>query len=1302
MPFYRIFVEKKPAFRVEAESLRAELNENLQLSLPKLRLLNVYDLFGFSAELVAKSKYSVFGEVVTDDVTVAEGDAAAGLFREADALAIEYLPGQFDQRAASAEACVKLLDPSADIRIKSAKLVIAEGASADEMARIRHYMINAVECREKDLSRLTDTEQAPVRPVPVLDGFRNLPLPNEAAVGGKAAAGCPEGAYPLVSANEGHPAAAEGSAKGGPGAAGAEGSAKLAAFCKQYGLAMNADDLAEVVKYFRQEGRDPNETELRILDTYWSDHCRHTTFTTQLQSIDVEESFIKEDIDGTLQMYAKIREELGRTHKDICLMDLATVGARYLKAKGLLDDMEVSEENNACSIYVNVDNDGVVEKWLLMFKNETHNHPTEIEPFGGAATCLGGAIRDPLSGRSYVYQAMRVTGAGNIWKPVPETLPGKLPQKVISRKAAAGYSSYGNQIGLATTHVREIIHPGYTAKRMEIGAVVGAVKAENVRRESPVPGDIILLLGGRTGRDGIGGATGSSKEHTEASLETCGSEVQKGNPPEERKLQRLFRRPEVTRLIKKSNDFGAGGVSVAIGELADGLDIWLDRVPTKYSGLNATELAISESQERMAVVIEAKDEAAFREFCRQENIETTHVAEVTDTAHMRMFYHGECVADLARSFIDSAGAKHYSRAIVGTVEDKEPFLPREEFDGKTLKEKLFSLMADPQVCSQKGLVEMFDSTIGRSTVLMPYGGMLQTTETQVSVQKLPTDGYTDTASMMAFGYNPWLASWSPYHGAAYAVVEACAKVVAAGGDWKGMRFSYQEYFERMTADAHTWGKPLAALLGALKMQVAFGLPSIGGKDSMSGTFEDIHVPPTLVAFGITTVNAGTVISPELKWEGNNLYLIRHTPLDNRMPDVEQLKANWDFVHREIEAGNIVSAFATGPNGAAEALCKMAFGNAFGVEVKASEEDLFGGAPGCIVVEAEGTLDYPNAVLLGHVTSGEDGMLHINGTAVDLFELMNANLSGWAQVYPDRSKADFKRILPKGMEGVKPFKARKADLKYPGEKVETPVVYIPVFPGTNCDYDTAKAFRKEGAEVRFGVFCNLTQEDIFRSIDEMAESLKQCHILALAGGFSAGDEPDGSGKFIANVLNNPKIAEQVHALLDRGGLILGICNGFQALVKSGLLPYGRLGQVTEASPTLFRNDINRHISQMVTTRVSTTNSPWLAGLTVGQEFAIPVSHGEGKFVVSEELAKELFRNGQVAFQYVDAVSDEITMSSPENPNGSYYAIEGIISKDGRILGKMGHSERYEKNLFKNIDDDLEQPLFRNAVNYFRGR
>ncbi len=917
MNAHRIYVEKYSQFQVEAQSLKSEFNENLSLSLRTLRLLNVYDLFGFSSELLEKCRYTVFGETVTDTVTdecPLEGKKY---------LAVEYIPGQFDQRASSALDCVHLVDPSADVQIRSSRLLIFDDDLSDEaLAAIRHYYINVVESRPKDLGRLQPEGKAEVKPLASLAGFTKM------------------------------------------------APADYAAFCKQWGLAMNTDDLAEVVRYFTQEGRDPSETELRILDTYWSDHCRHTTFTTELTDVQVDDSFVKEEIEAEYREFLAVRKELGREQKSLCLMELATIGARVLRKRGLLEDLEQSEENNACSIFVDVDVDGKTEKWLLQFKNETHNHPTEIEPFGGAATCLGGAIRDPLSGRAYVYQAMRVTGAGDINAAVKDTLPGKLPQRMISRKAAAGYSSYGNQIGLATTHVREIYHPGYTAKRLEVGAVVGAVKADNVRRESPAPGDVILLLGGRTGRDGIGGATGSSKEHTGTSLETCGSEVQKGNAPEERKIQRLFRRPEVTRLIKKSNDFGAGGVSVAIGELAPGLDIWLDRVPTKYSGLNATELAISESQERMAVVIEAKDEAAFREFCRQENIETTHVAEVTDTAHMRMFYHGECVADLARSFIDSAGAKHYSRAIVGPVEDKEPFLPREEFDGKTLKEKLFSLMADPQVCSQKGLVEMFDSTIGRSTVLMPYGGMLQTTETQVSVQKLPTDGYTDTASMMAFGYNPWLASWSPYHGAAYAVVEACAKVVAAGGDWKGMRFSYQEYFERMTADAHTWGKPLAALLGALKMQVAFGLPSIGGKDSMSGTFEDIHVPPTLVAFGITTVNAGTVISPELKWEGNNLYLIRHTPLDNRMPDVEQLKANWDFVHREIEAGNIVSAFATGPNGAAEALCKMAFGNAFGVEVKASEEDLFGGAPGCIVVEAEGTLDYPNAVLLGHVTSGD--------------------------------------------------------------------------------------------------------------------------------------------------------------------------------------------------------------------------------------------------------------------------------------------------------------------------------------------
>lgn len=1251
MSNYRIFVEKHPEFQVEAKSLLGELNENLQLELKTLRLLNVYDLFGFTPDLLEKSRYSVFGEIVTDSVTDSiDLDGAKYI-------AVEYLPGQFDQRAASAVDCVHLIDPTARISIKSSKLLIVDSdASEETLEKIRHYYINPVESRAKDLSKLADTEHAAVKPVPVLEGFRNM------------------------SGDD------------------------LKAYCKKMGLAMNADDLAEVVKYFTGEGRDPNETELRILDTYWSDHCRHTTFTTELESIDVEDSFIKEDIDGTMALYLRMRSETGREKKGLNLMDMATIGAKYLRKNGLLDDLEVSEENNACSIFIDVDVDGQTERWLLMFKNETHNHPTEIEPFGGAATCLGGAIRDPLSGRSYVYQAMRVTGAGDIYKPVSETLPGKLPQKVITRKAAQGYSSYGNQIGLATTHVREIYHEGYTAKRMEVGAVVGAVKAGDVRRESPKAGDVVLMIGGRTGRDGIGGATGSSKEHTEESLETCGSEVQKGNAPEERKLERLFRRPEVTRLIKKSNDFGAGGVSVAIGELADGLDIYLDRVPVKYSGMNSTELAISESQERMAVVVEAKDEEEFKALCHSENIEVTHVAEVTDTARMRMFYGDKVVVDLTRAFIDSAGAKHYSKATIGAVEDRDPFF--RDVPGKNLKERMFANLQDPNVTCQKGLIEMFDSTIGRSTVLMPFGGELQTTETQVSVQKLPVKGYTDTASMMAFGFNPDICDWSPYHGAAYSFIEACSKVVAAGGHWETMRFSCQEYFERMTADPKVWGKPTAALLGALKMQKELGLASIGGKDSMSGSFETedgtIHVPPTLIAFGITPVKADKVISPELKWEGDRLYLVKHTPLADRMPDTEQLKRNWNHIQEKIEDGTIVTGWAVGFGGVAEALCKMSFGNAFGFDVNLSEDELFNLSYGSIVVETDGSaLDFENAVEIGTVTSGEDGNVRVNGTKLSIFEMMDFNASLFEKVYPAVSKPDFKRLLPKGMEGVKPFKAKKADLEYKGPKVDKVIAYLPVFPGTNCDYDSAKAFRKAGAEIRTSVFRNLSDKDVFESIAQMKKNIEDCQILMLSGGFSAGDEPDGSGKFIANVLNNKDIAEAIEGLLSRGGLILGICNGFQALVKSGLLPYGELGKVTKDSPTLFRNDINRHISQMVTTRVASTNSPWLKGMAIGDEYAIPVSHGEGKFVVSEELARELFANGQVAFQYVDPLTDEPTMESPYNPNGSYYAIEGIISRNGQILGKMGHSERYERNLLKNIEADLEQPLFENAVRYFIG-
>ena len=1243
---YRIFVEKYPEFQVEAASLKAELNENLQLDLQSLRLLNVYDLFGFTPELLEKSRYSVFGEIVTDKVSD-ECDLTGTRY-----IAVEYLPGQFDQRAASAVDCVHLIDPKADVRIKSSKLIILSGDTDDAtIAKIKHYYINAVESREKDLSKLTDAESAAVKPVPVLDGFTKMT------------------------------------------------DADLEPFCRKMGLAMNADDLREVVKYFTEEGRDPNETELRILDTYWSDHCRHTTFTTELEEIGVEESFMKEDIDGTLNLYLKMRKELGREHKGLNLMDMATIGGRYLRKAGLLDDMEVSEENNACSIYVDVDVDGRLEKWLLMFKNETHNHPTEIEPFGGAATCLGGAIRDPLSGRSYVYQAMRVTGAGDIYKPVAETLQGKLPQCVITKKAAHGYSSYGNQIGLATTHVREIYDEGYTAKRLEVGAVVGAVKADKVRRESPKPGDVVLMLGGRTGRDGIGGATGSSKEHTEESLETCGSEAQKGNAPEERKLQRLFRRPEVTKLIKKSNDFGAGGVSVAIGELTDGLDIYLDRVPVKYNGLNATELAISESQERMSVVVEAKDEAEFMEYCHSENIEVTHVADVTDTERMRMFYGDKIVADLQRKFIDSAGAKHFAKAEIAAVEEKNPFCRKVE--GETLKEKLLNNLSDANVVSQKGLIEMFDSSIGRSTVLMPYGGELQLTETQVSVQKLPTDGYTDTASMMAFGFNPVISKWSPYHGAAYSMVEACAKVVAAGGRYEKMRFSCQEYFERMTHDPKVWGKPMSALLGSLKMQVALGLPSIGGKDSMSGTFEHINVPPTLISFGITTVDAKNVISPELKWEGNRLWLVKHTPLKNYMPDVEQLKKNWAFVEEQIAGGNAVSAWAVGFGGVAEGLCKMSFGNSFGVDVNVPEEDLFNYSYGSIILETESDIKFENAQFLGTVTAGVNDSLRINSKNIPMESLLESAFDRYEKVYPATSTPDMKRLLPKGMEGIKPFKAKKIDLKYKGEKIAEPVAYLPVFPGTNCDYDTAKAFRKAGAKVKTSVFRNLTEQDVFDSIDEMKKNIDECQILMFCGGFSAGDEPDGSGKFIANVLNNEKIAAAIEALIARGGLILGICNGFQALVKSGLLPYGHLGTVTKDSPTLFRNDINRHISQIAFTRVASVNSPWLAGMNIGDTYAIPVSHGEGKFVVNEELAKELFANGQVAFQYAEPVDEGVSMHSPYNPNGSYYAIEGIISKNGQILGKMGHSERYENNLFKNIAANLEQPLFENAVKYFRG-
>ena len=1231
----RIFVEKKPAFRVEAESLRNEFNENLSVGIRRLRLVNLYDLSGFSDELLEQCRYTVFGERVSDTVTDTL-DLTGCRY-----LAVEYIPGQFDQRASSALDCVHLVDPAAQVEIRSGRLLIFDDDFSEEgLEAVRRYFINAVESREKDMSVYAGGEDATVRPMAALDGFTDMQ------------------------------------------------EADFAAFCRSWGLAMNVDDLREVVHHFRREGRNPTEAELRILDTYWSDHCRHTTFTTHLTDIQVEDSFIRPALEADLAQLHSIRREMGREDKPLCLMELATIGARYLKHKGVLDNQEQSEENNACSIVIDVDVDGKTEKWLLQFKNETHNHPTEIEPFGGAATCLGGAIRDPLSGRAYVYQAMRVTGAGDIWKPVSETMAGKLPQRMISRKAAAGYSSYGNQIGLATTHVREIFHPGYTAKRMEVGAVVGAVPAAQVLRERPVPGDVILMLGGRTGRDGIGGATGSSKGHTGASLTTCGSEVQKGNAPEERKLQRLFRRPEVSRLIKKSNDFGAGGVSVAIGELADGLEIHLERVPVKYSGLNSMELSISESQERMAVVIAAADQAAFENYCAEENIEVTHVADVTDSGRMQIFNGSQCVADLPRSFIDSAGARHYAAAAIAPVRDGNPF--ERHYEGASLQDRLEQLLASPNVTSQKGLIEMFDSTIGSSTVLMPFGGRWQDTESQVSVQKLPVLGETDTASLMAFGYNPDLASWSPYHGAAYAVVEACTKVVAAGGDWSRMRFSYQEYFERMTSDPHTWGKPLSALLGALRMQVALGLPSIGGKDSMSGTFEDIHVPPTLIAFGITPVRASRVISPEFKKAGHAIYLLRHKPLADRMPDTDALKEVWSFAHKQIAAGHIVSAWSLGFGGIGEALAKMAFGNRLGFDVQLAEEDLFSLGYGSLVVEATGVLEAPFAEQLGFVT---DGPVLLNAQPLELASLKKACDGRFAEIYP--------AVTPLQGDPVPEFASVLCQAPapvYPGPAIQEPLVLLPVFPGTNCDYDTAAAFRRAGARVRFSVFRNLTEQDVFDSIDRLCRDLDECQILALSGGFSSGDEPDGSGKFIANVLGNPKVAAAVKALLARKGLILGICNGFQALVKSGLLPGGKLG-VAEDDPTLFRNDINRHISQLVTTVVSSTRSPWLSGFRADELHTVAVSHGEGKFVVSRAQAAQLFADGQVAFRYADPATGAPTLESPFNPNGSSFAIEGIISPDGLILGKMGHSERAGKHLYRNIPSEVGESIFKNAVAYF---
>jgi phosphoribosylformylglycinamidine synthase len=1233
----RLFVEKKEAFQVEAQALKNELNHNLHLNIQNLRLINVYDIFEIESELLDKAKTTIFSEPVTD--TIYEEIDLHGLTH----FAIEFLPGQFDQRADSAMQCLSLIDPKNQTVIKSARLIIPDQNMApQDLSRIKKYCINEVEAREKDMAVLDASERIEIAEIPVFEGFIHYTLP------------------------------------------------EITRFREDLSLAMSLEDILFVQDYFKNtEQRDPYETEIKVLDTYWSDHCRHTTFETEIESIHFHSSQFESQLQEAYTQYLDLLEKVHGSRKPITLMDMATICGKNERKAGNLDDMEVSDEINACSVFVDVDVDGVPEKWLLMFKNETHNHPTEIEPFGGASTCVGGAIRDPLSGRSYVYQAMRVTGAGNITEPVENTIDGKLPQRVISKTAAAGYSSYGNQIGLACTHVREIFHDGYKAKRMEIGAVVGAVPAHQVRREKPLPGDVIIMFGGRTGRDGIGGATGSSKEHTEASLEVCAAEVQKGNAPEERKIQHLFRKPEVTQLIKKSNDFGAGGVSVAIGELADGLEIDLNAVKTKYKGLNGTELAISESQERMSVVVAPEDVELFIHYCTEENIEATVIAVVTEEPRLKLHWNGKTIVNISREFINTSGVRQKTKVAVESI--PENILDPLPICGSGLEEQVYNRLADLNVASQKGMIENFDATIGASTVLMPFGGKYQLTETQAGVQKLPVrKGVTETASILSFGYNPFISERSPFHGAQFAILESMAKIVAVGGDYKKIRFTFQEYFEKLGKEDTKWGKPFAALLGAIHIQNQYHLPAIGGKDSMSGTFKQLNVPPTLVSFAIATENSSRIISPELKKTGNKLYFLPCSVSQDAKIDIEQSKQLFDFVYQQIGAKKIISCYTIGFGGIIEALAKMSFGNNLGFDIE-TKLPLFDYQYGSFVVETEEELNDPGAILIGKVSD----QWIINGTRLNKEKGLASWRGTFNPLYPETVPAIQKVIK----ETYSFYTGEKSYQAYQGQ-VDKIKVVLPVFPGTNCDYDTARAFEQAGAETTIFVFKNLNEQMINESIDQLAALIDDAHILALSGGFSSGDEPDGSGKFIANVLNNVKIKASIEHLLEKKHLIVGICNGFQALVKSGLLPYAKIGAVTPEDPTLYRNDINRHLSHITKTVVASTNSPWLTSFKTGEIHQVAISHGEGKFVVSDQIAKQLFQNGQVAFQYCDFEGTP-TMQEPHNPNGSLYAIEGIVSPCGLILGKMGHSERKGSHLYKNIYGNKVQNIFDNAINYFKG-
>ena len=1245
----RVYVEKKQGYDIASRHICDDLRSNLNIKgLARVRIINRYDVEGLSDSDFAACVNTVFAEPPVDFVYEVDFPRGANDF----VFAVKYLPGQYDQRADSAAQCAQIVTESEAPLVEAARVYVCEGAlTAADKLKIKQYCINPVDSAEAGL----DMPETLVREMPVpadiklFDGFI-----------GKTAD-------------------------------------EIAAMRQSLGLAMSDADLLFCQAYFRDtEKRDPSVTEIRVIDTYWSDHCRHTTFLTSIENVRIDEGFYKEPIENAYKLYLSERAKIYKDRqKDVCLMDIAVMGMKALRAKGLLADLDESEEINACSIVVPVDVDGVDEDWLIMFKNETHNHPTEIEPFGGAATCLGGAIRDPLSGRSYVYQAMRVTGSGDPRTPVADTVPGKLPQRKITQGAAAGYSSYGNQIGLATGQVTEIYDEGYVAKRLEIGAVVGAVKKENVVRERPIAGDVIILVGGRTGRDGCGGATGSSKEHDEESILTCGAEVQKGNPPTERKLQRLFRNASVSQMIKRCNDFGAGGVSVAIGELSDGLVISLDSVPKKYEGLDGTELAISESQERMAVVVAARDADAFIAASAEENLEAVKVAIVTDDRRLVMNWRGNDIVNISRDFLDTNGAKQTANAAIAMPQAREAVIGRSD----DLRGAILGNLWDLNVASQKGLAERFDSTIGADTVLMPFGGKNQLTPAEAMAAKVPVlGGQTTTATVMAFGYNPEIAKWSPFHGAMLAVVESLAKLVATGARYDSARLTFQEYFERLGTDEYRWGKPLAALLGAFQAQLALDVPSIGGKDSMSGTFKDMDVPPTLVSFAINAEKVKNIISPEFKKTGSLLVKVT-TPFDGKnVPDFEQLKKNFTAIHELIAAGRVIAAHTIGFGGAAAALCKMALGNGIGAKVTLAADDLFTPQYGSFVLEVDGCEKDAAALFAGCpyeiIGATADGGIVINGAAVSLDEVKEAWLLPLESVFPtrllvpvDETNIDVAPYMP-----TVPVVAKSSFAK--------PRVLIPVFPGSNCEYDSKACFDRAGAKTEIFVMRNLTVDMLKESIAEMTEKIKQSQILMIPGGFSAGDEPEGSGKFIAAMFRNPSVREATMELIkNRDGLMLGICNGFQALVKLGLVPYGEIRDMDEDSPTLTFNTIGRHISMIARTKIMSKLSPWFANLHLGDVHNVACSHGEGRFAASDEVLARLAANGQIATQYVD-FDGRATNAIQFNPNGSMWAIEGITSPDGRILGKMGHSERIGRGLYKNVPGDKDQKLIEAGVDYFK--